>query len=321
MTTIEAPTTRSHAIGTDLTGVTTVEEALTRSDMDWGLTIRDATNLTLMDEDGMTTTSIPDMRMVMRTDNGVTLGIVGGRYETIDNREVFSLAEHFLAQGARFTEGGVLDHGRRVFMRMALPDDTVSLAGGQDLVKFGVKIVADHSGSGNVTAGLEGTRLVCTNGMTARIKNLPHVFKVRHTASAQQRMAEAQSILSGATQYVAGFTAIAQEMLDRSFTEQEFRTYIDGVFPHPSQDEGRAVTMWENRREELIRLYQVAGTNAEGRGTAWGAYNAVTEYLDWSAPVRATKGRTQDEVRARRQFDGTKQDVKDLAFSAALAVA
>lgn len=321
MTTITAPTTRSNALGTDLTGVTTVEDALTRADMDWGLTIRNADHLTLMDENGVTSTSIPDMRMVMRTDNGVTLGVVGSRYETIDNREVFSLAEHFLAQGARFTEGGVLDHGRRVFMRMALPEGTVSLAGGKDLVKFGVKIVADHSGSGNVTAGLEGIRLVCTNGMTARIKNLPHVFKVRHTASAQQRMAEADTILSGASQYVAGFAAVAQEMLDRPFTRAQYERYIDGVFPHPGGEEGRAVTMWENRREELLNLYRLAGTNEEGRGTAWAAYNAVTEYLDWSAPVRATKGRSQVETRALRQFADSKQVVKDVAFDAALAVA
>lgn len=310
-----APANRTQVrFGTDLSDVTSVDEALAKADLAWGLKIVDAQALTVLSDDGVISTSIPGQRLVMRDDNHVTLGVVGGRYTAVDNRSVFSLAKHIIDQGGKFASGGSLDHGRSTFMRFDLPGTSVALAGGKDLVKFGVVIKARHDGTGNVSAALEGTRLVCTNGMTAKIKGIPHVFSVRHTASADTRLAEAQVILQGASRYAKEFSAVAQHLLDTKFTDAQFKRYIDRLFPEPVVEEKRAHTLWETRRNELVGLFRFAETNNVGRSTAWAAYNSVTEYLDWTAPVRATVV-AADQVRARRQFDASNQGVKDLAFA------
>lgn len=306
---------RSARLGRSIVGATSAAEALSLADLDWGLKVIEAEALTVLTDDGVISTSIPGQRMVMRDDNHVTLGVVGGRYTPIMNHSVFALTEHIRSQGGVYTEGGALDHGRRVFMRMGLPGTDVSLLNGRDLVNFGVSVRAAHDGTGNVTAEVVGTRLVCTNGMVAAIPGIPHVFKVRHTASAEMRMAEAETILAGAHQYAKAFAATAQHMLDTPMTRSAFEDYIDRLFPRPLEPKGRAVTTWEARRDALVRLFTFAETNDLGRDTAWGAYNAVTEYLDWEAPVRRTQGLSTSESRARRQFDNSTQDVKDLAFA------
>lgn len=314
--TIEAPARKSIRLGTDLSGVTNVDEALVKAGLNWGLKIVDASALTVLTDDGVISTSIPGQRLVVRDDNLVTLGVVGGRYTPVDNHSVFGLAEHILSQGGTFASGGALDHGRSTFMRFDLPGTEVTLDGGKDLVKFGVVIKAKHDGTGNVTAALEGTRLICTNGMTATIKGIPHVFSVRHTASAETRMVEAQHILQGANRYAKEFAAVASHLLDTPMTPVQFKRYIDRLFPEPTVEEKRAHTLWENRRSELLGLFRFAETNNLVRGTAWAGYNSVTEYLDWTAPVRTGSDATVAEVRVRRQFETSNQVVKDQAFAA-----
>mgnify|MGYP001564903048 CR=1 FL=1 len=300
-------------LGTDLSGVTDIQQALTQANLDWGLNVIPADHLAILGDDGITPTSIPGMRLVMRDDNHVTLGVVGGKYQAVDNRSVFSMGEHVLAQGGHLIAGGEVDHGRKTFMRFSLPEAQIKV-GGKDLVNFGVTIRAAHDGTGHVFAGVEATRLVCTNGMTTKIKGIPHEFKLRHTASAEGRLAEAEQVLQGAARYAREFVAAADVMLDTKFTLREYETYIDALFPKP-EEEGRARTLWETRRGELLDLYQFAETNDLGRNTAWGAFNSVTEYLDWAAPVRVTTGSTVEDTRARRQFDNSNQAVKDQAFS------
>lgn len=313
--TLAIPTTerKTKVLGVDLEGITSIEQALDVAGLNWGIQIEDADNLAITTEEGVLNTSIPGMRLVMRDDTNLTLGVVGGRYHPVDNKSVFAMGEHILNQGGVLAEGGTLDRGRKAFMRFDLPGTSVEV-GGKDLIKFGVVIRANHDGSGTVTAGIEGHRLVCTNGMTVKMKGLAHQFTIRHTASAHDRLGEAQRVLRGTMQYAKSFAAVAEEMLSRKFTETDFKRYIEALYPRPSEDEKRATTLWENRRSELMALYRFADTNDLGRGTQWGAFNSVVEYLDWGAPVRVSNRTTTDEVRARRQFEGSNQAMKDQAF-------
>lgn len=319
-TTIPAIARQSKVLGTDLSNIHSIDEAMDVAGLNWGIQIEDAENLTITTANGITSTSIPGMRLVMRDDTHVTLGVVGGRYQAVDNKSVFDMGKHILNQGGVLSEGGTLDHGRKAFMRFDLPGTSVQI-GGKDLVEFGVVIRANHDGSGTVTAGIEGRRLVCTNGMTVKMKGLAHQFSIRHTSSAQARLGEAQRVLQGTMQYAKSFSAVAEELLTRKFTKAKFEAYIDALFPRPDGSEKRATTVWENRRSELLDLYRFAETNELGRDTQWGAFNSVIEYLDWAAPVRSSNRVDATEVRARRQFDGSNQLLKDQAFERILAMA
>lgn len=316
MTTITTETTQrataTHKLGTNLTGATTLDQALTRSGLNWGIRMQDATNLSVLTDDGVINTSIPGKRLLMRDDTFATLNVVGSRYTPITNRDFFALAEPLARCGATYAAAGMIGGGRTTFMELSVPDADIKI-GGHDLLAGSIVLRAPHDGSGKATADLNLTRLICTNGMRSTIPGLDTHFSVRHTVSAHTLMAEAETVMQGMLQYARTFGVVAETMLDTPFTRTEFGAFVDSMFPRPEEEEGRAVTMWENRRVALMQLFSFAETNEFGRGTRWAAFNAVTEYLDWSAPVRSAS-RDADTQRALRQFNSGAQPVRNRAF-------
>ncbi|MDN5757601.1 MAG: DUF945 domain-containing protein [Tomitella sp.] len=301
-------------LGTDIAGAGTVSEALHTASLDWGLNIVDADNLTIMGDSGVTTTSFPGRRLLMRDDTHTGLGMVGARYEPVDNAAAFALADDAHALGATFAHAGELDHGRGVFLTMDLPEARVQV-GGHDLVDFGVIFRAGHGGSGGILGEVSGTRLVCTNGMTVGIGR-PHQWKIRHTRSAQTQMDMARVVLQGAARYAKEFAAIGEQLISEPMGRGEFVAYLDRLYPEPDEDKKASHTRWQQRRADLLQLFATAGTQEEGRSTRWAAFNAVVEYEDWHRGVRATGGENADEARAARQFrpdtDSHKQQAFDL---------
>ena len=86
-------------------------------------------------------------------------------------------------------------------------------------------------------------------------------------------------------------------MINTQITRDEFTALIDAVWTS-TVETPRAKTIKVNPARELRRLMWTADTNANVRGTRWAAYQAVTEYLDHTAPI-AIKMR-QSEARAER---------------------
>ena len=83
---------------------------------------------------------------------------------------------------------------------------------------------------------------------------------------------------------------------------------VDGLYTAPDPEDKRSRGIWERRRTELSRLFRFAETNDLGRGSRWGAYSALTEWIDWGTPVRGG-----DDARAARQFADAHQGMKNRA--------
>ncbi len=298
-------------LGTDIAAATDTGEALRMAGLDWGLTVHDTDNMTLLGDTGVISTSLPGQRMIMRDDTYQGLAVVGSRYTPVSNAAAFALADDARLLGATFAHAGELDFGRRTFLTMDLPEARVHV-GGKDIVDFGIVFRTSHDGSGSIVGEVTGKRLVCTNGLTLGIGSA-HRWSIPHTASAHDRMDAARVLLQGATRYAKEFAAIGELLISRPMTVTEFTTYIDTLYPQPDESKKAAVTRWENRRVELLDLFRLAATQEEGRSTQWAALNAVVEWEDWGRSVRTSDGETADQARAARQFNnpdsaGTKQN-------------
>lgn len=267
-------------IGHDIQHAHNLDEALRVARLDW--TVRDvpAESLTIMDDSGVTTTSIPGHRLLMRSDNALTLGVVSNRYTTVDNASAFALADPAHAMGAQFESAGETDHGRKVFLSMSIPEARVQV-GGHDVVDFGILFKSSHDGSGAITGEVTGTRLVCTNGMTT--KSHACRWSIRHTSSAENRISAAQDAMQHAFIYAKEFAARAEAMISTKITTREFEAMLNILDPRPEDDEAtpRRVNAWERRRSDFITLFTHFDTQEEGRGTAWAAWNAVVEWNQW----------------------------------------
>ena len=83
-------------------------------------------------------------------------------------------------------------------------------------------------------------------------------------------------------------------------TDAQYKKFVETLIPEPKKDASqRKVNSVENVRSELLGLWK-APTQQIVAGTAWAAYNAVTEYVDWFKPVRG--GEEKDAIRAERSL-------------------
>jgi phage/plasmid-like protein (TIGR03299 family) len=309
------------ALGTDISGAANVTEALDLAGLNWGLDVHPASNFTLFTEDGLIDTGLDNRRFILRNDTHRGLAAVGERYSTIDNATVGELADVVKSLGGKFGHAGELDGGRRVFFTVDLPDATVELGNGKDLVSFSTIIQAGHDGRAPVSWKVDGRRLWCTNGCTAQIKGIAHKGTIRHAGDPQLRISEARDLVRDSTRYAKEFGAVASHLLDTKMSEAEFKGFIDGLFPEPDAEQVSKHTRWDTRRGELLKLWKFADTNDLGRGTRWGAFNSVTEFLDWGQTLRPAKGVDAVTQRARRGADDANEALKSLALEELLVTA
>lgn len=300
-------TAASRALGADISSARTVHDALTLAGLDWGIEEHPADSFALTTDDGVTMTGMPGMRFFLRSDTKEALHLGGARYTPVTNADAFASADAAVEMGARFSTGGALRGGRQTYLELDLPDATVKV-GGKDLVTVSILLRTAHDGSGRVSGEARVRRLICTNGMTANI-GFPATFAIGHTRSAHDRLAVATTMVQGTVRFAKEFAAVADHLIDTPMTLSEFIAFIDALYPRPNEENAREFGRWERRREELIELFRFADTNDLGRGSRWGAYSALTEHLDWFAPVRGG-----DDARALRQLDNTAQGTKDRAM-------
>ncbi|WP_458683604.1 DUF932 domain-containing protein [Prescottella equi] len=306
-------TVASRRLGTDISTARTIGDALALANLDWTIEEHPAERFAITTDDGVTMTGMPGMRFFLRSDTKQALHLGGARYTPVTNADAFAPAEAALAMGAQFATAGAIRDGRQTYLEMDLPDASVQV-GGKDLVSFTLLLRTAHDGSGRVSGECRARRLVCTNGMTANI-GFPTTFAIGHTRSAHDRLAAATTMVQGAVRYAKEFAAIADHMIDTPMTLAEFGAFIDSLYPRPDEENAREFGRWERRRQELVDLFRFADTNDLGRGSRWGAYSALTEHLDWFAPVRGG-----EDARALRQFDNTAQGSKDRAMKLLVGV-
>lgn len=300
-------------LGTRLAGVRGSIDAMKESQLA-GWNVRKV-NMTAAEvtESGVTTIDVPDRWATVRSNpsTGGTeyLGVVGSHYQPIQNEEHATLLDAVIDTGdAEWVAAGASHGGKRTFMTMRLPD--VVQVGGRDALGLYLVAFNSHDGSSSFKFAVTPVRVACTNMQAAALKGAVSSFSIRHTAGAGRELAEARRALDLTYKYTEEFEREAELLLSRDFATRQFDTFADTLFG--IRDEGKASKRALANRDGLAALYRDSDTLDGIRGTRWGAYQAVTEFIDHVAPVR---GRNQTLARATRSFDGASQRTKQAAFA------
>jgi phage/plasmid-like protein (TIGR03299 family) len=205
----------------------------------------------------------------------------------LQNEELFSFGDNLL-DGGRWEVAGSLKQGRLVFGALALERETVlDPTGVADVVKNYLAISTSHDGSSAVQATVTPIRMTCMNTHTAVFrKGAKQSFKLRHTQTLDGRIAQARQALGLANTYIDEFEVMAKAMIEKQVTKDTFAKIVATAYPMPDKDTKGAMTKWENKIELLDEIYG-GDTNGMIAGNAWGAYNALTERLDWYRSARS----------------------------------
>jgi phage/plasmid-like protein (TIGR03299 family) len=220
------------------------------------------------------------------------LGVVGERYVPLQNEDLFSFGDNLLDGGGRWETAGSLKGGRVVFGSLALERETILDPNGvADKVKTYLLINTSHDGSVAIQASITPVRVVCANTLnvalnrTRKKDGVKQSFKIRHTQTAQGKVAVAREALGMANSYMDEFDKMAHAMIAKEISAKDFNEIILAAYPKPEKDAKGAIKKWENKVDMINDIY-TGEFNGMIAGNAWGAFNALTERLDWYRSAR-----------------------------------
>jgi hypothetical protein len=97
------------------------------------------------------------------------------------------------------------------------------------------------------------------------------------------------------------FDVMAKAMIEKEITNDKFQEILLKAYPKPDVDASKlALTKWQNKIEQLEEIY-VGDFNHMIAGTAWGAFNALTERIDWHRSARG--GNNESLLASASGFD------------------
>jgi phage/plasmid-like protein (TIGR03299 family) len=215
------------------------------------------------------------------------LSIVGDRYKVFQNEALADFGDALHDGGARPESAGSIKGGKQVFLTYEL-DKSIILdpKGIADETKSYLMLTTSHDGSASVQALITPVRVVCQNTLNMALAGAKQSFKVRHTQKVDGRIAEARQTIGLAFQHMDEFDKMANELYQRSITNQQFDSIVDALYPADDKASKSAITMRDNKVDLIRALYLNAPTQEGIRGTAWGALNALTERIDYFRNAR-----------------------------------
>ncbi len=254
----------------------------------------------------------------------VAVAPVGSRYEPIQIRDGLAFGDEIVREGEGYLKAlGVYGEptGARAYAAFDLGDMTVA---GQDAHELYVVVTTSNDGSSGLSVRVVPLRLRCTNETSMHFGRRSTRYTIRHMRGAKGRVQEARETLRLAFQVRDDYAAEAEKLLKIKMTPDQFRLYGRQVFGIDASDEKlskHALTFAHAKDEELLAIL-ASDTNDFGRGTAYAAYQAVVEDVDWVARVNGAK--SADDATFRRwnramlgQLDAVKTRAWDMAFQLA----
>lgn len=252
-------------------------------------------------------------KAVRRTDTGAILGVVGADWTPVQNDELFAWLREIGKWGELQIEtAGALGAGETVWV-LSRMDSLKWEIDSKDVLRPYLLLSNGFDGKKALGIAPSYERVVCANTMrmaqreidsrrkkAGNVDGLSTGWKLHHTADIAKRMEEARLVLQNTTDsWKATQTAISR-LIDQSFDESLLDSIVKNAWkleddkPDTKQSETR-----QKNRVDAIRNLLDAKTNVtpSAKGTLWGAYNAITEFVDHDNLLRTTAKRDQAENR------------------------
>lgn len=234
---------------------------------------------------------LPDTYASVRSDNDGYLGVIGDRYEHLQNSDLVSIAydsgrevfstELELKHPWNNSEtlgsygnmgGGSLKGGSRVFVQLELPQLHIGKSG----VNRYITLTNSHDGSMALGFGTSNQVICCQNTFNIANKD---VSKIRHTASMQQRIDEAVQSLRKVLAFEDRQMETFELASSRRFERHHIAEIVQSVFG--KNVEGRKDEASTRLKNQMAAFAGDIGKSIDEQGeTLWALFNAVTRYTN-----------------------------------------
>jgi phage/plasmid-like protein (TIGR03299 family) len=249
---------------------------------------------------------------IRRSDTNDILGVVGDRYNPLQNRDQFDFFKPFLDSGeCAFETCGALKGGAIVWVlaKVNRPDATIVA---DDKISKYLLLSSSHDGSMATSVGFCPIRVVCWNTLSAGLRSEKStLLKVKHTAQQRATLATIRETINLVNESFEATAAQYRKLAQCGISDSDLRRYVRLVLELPENDDA-IKTRSANIMDGIIELCRT-GIGNDGQ-TVWSAYNGVTEYITHH------RGRNA-ETRLQGAFYGEGRALNDRALSLALQLA
>lgn len=303
-----------HGLGTIVDHAMTSEEAIKLANLDFDVK-QTSIHARIVNEEGIALYSPYEEKVAnYRTDNNEVLGLVGSRYEIIQNTEAFGFFDSIIDKGeAIFQTAGALGKGERIFITAKLPEDM--LVKGEHCEKY-IILSNSHNGSSAIVAGFTTVRIVCNNTLQAALGSMSNKVSIIHRKGAKNELEQAHTLMGITSKYMLEVQDIFNQMAKTAISDIKLKEYITDVmkptyvgFDADKKDSSR----FKNQVNDIYEfaLGHPTQTTDAARGTVWGAYNSISGYYNYLKPYK-----TQED-KFKTQLYGTGSTIINKAFEKA----
>ena len=301
-----------HGLGNQLTPQQPIEIWQREAGMDWRINETDVL-YSVSGGDGIHLKSNPDAKVLFRSDTFSPLSVVSKRYKICQPSEILEFFRDLVnAGGFELETAGVLRGGRKLWALAKTGQETL-LKGG-DKVKAYLLLATSCDGSMASTAQFTSVRVVCNNTLQMAVGDSSGAVKVPHSTEFDpQQVKQALGLgLSNWETFVTDMRKLTEIKVNKFEAMSYFINVLgDRSVPINEQPNSKAI-------QNVYMLYSGEGKGsdlASASGTAFGALNAVTEYVDQHRRARSTDHRLDSA------WFGLGAALKEKAFHQAMKLA
>jgi phage/plasmid-like protein (TIGR03299 family) len=275
-----------------------------------------------------------DRKAILNGKTKAILGNVSSTWHPVQIKSALSIIDGFLQNDLATLETLIsLGGGQKVCALARLSGDPIDVVPGDRVDPYLLNAVGSD-GKIAVHLGTTATRVVCANTLRVALKDSGNQVRIRHTKKADETIASYKDAAIAAYATFQKTASIWKDLAAHSCTEARLRDYVRAVIPglrkkaahevivldaakateiadldngadfasllqKPANLDADVRTERSSRVEDrIVELFERgAGSDIQGvRGTMWGAYNAVTEYLSHE------RGRSDDSRFVNLQF-------------------
>jgi len=256
-----------------------------------------------------------------RKDTDQVLGShVGSDYHIVQNADAFSFFDSIVGgdEGILYETAGALGNGEQIFITAKLPG--YIRVGKDDVTEKYLFLTTSHDGTGSITAAFTPIRIVCQNTLNAAMYNKSNVVRIRHTANAKQRLADAHKVMGIANMYSEELEGIFNHWANVRVTDTEVKKLIqlalctnkETIDFIKSGKEDKFSKVFLNTCDDAFSYAMMSDTQQmeTTKGTVFGAYNAITGYFqnvkswnDSEAKLESIVMGGTAQKKAQRAFD------------------
>lgn len=294
-----------HGLGEMLEDAPTSADAIVAAGLDWTVHQQE-----MYLENGSV---VPNAYANVRDKDSKVLGIVGSRYQIVQNVEAFDFTDELIGEGCVYETAGSLKEGKQIWLLARLPE-AVQIAG-DDTMPY-LCFTNTHDGTGSIRVASVAVRVVCSNTLSAAMRSAKRTWTARHTGNLEAKLSQASQTLQLANKYIEELKKGCEQLALKNIDGDKLIKYINMLLPETDDMTKGQIQNLKDVKNDIWIRYTYAPDLVDREQTMLRFFNAVADSASHREPTRLTKN-----WRENRFMDLVSgNDLIDRAYQLALAV-